>query len=137
MAMEQWLLIPWGVALFVGILFLLRLLGYTGLFLFQKEGETLVVLTQNSQGSVEWVVRSFFFWNWLRGKRSRIICVDAGSSDDTCKILGRLQVKYPFLFLRVSEERDLDALVHREQRENAMVVDLRSLHSGVTGLQGL
>lgn len=95
--MEQWFL--FGIALFAVIRITVDL--FTRIFSFPIDLRgnipKLILLTRNSQGNIEWVVRSYCHQRRLEGKSSEILCFDTGSTDDTHLILQRLQRRYPSL----------------------------------------
>lgn len=92
--MEWWLL--WGTFLIVGIGGLVTLFYRIFHFPLRIRSGRLVLVTRNNQGTIEWIVRSFFFWRRISGKPDDdLICLDAGSLDDTGPILLRLEQRYP------------------------------------------
>lgn len=95
--MEQWVL--WGLALYGAIWFLLTHIIRRFSLEFPENCVHLVLLTKNSQGSIEWVIRSFFLLNWCRGRESLVTCIDEESADDTKVIIQQLQQIYPRLKL--------------------------------------
>lgn len=95
-----------------------------------RRASHLVVITADSQATIEWWVRSFMFWNWIRGKVCHCTCIDLGSTDDTLPILHRLQRR----FCRVEIKRyhledrtkELEQLIpERLVQEGPVVLDLR------------
>jgi len=55
----------------------------------------IVLITNNNQTHIEWVVRSLFFSSWLKGKQIAATIVDKNSTDDTLKIIERLSHTHP------------------------------------------
>jgi hypothetical protein len=55
----------------------------------------VVLITSNNQKHIEWVVRSLFFWSWLKGRHIAATIVDKNSTDDTLKIVERLAHTHP------------------------------------------
>ncbi|MEW9031934.1 MAG: hypothetical protein AB2404_04300 [Planifilum fimeticola] len=126
----EWVL--WGMALYGSLWLLLVAFARTMLLRFEPAGTHLVVVTRNSQGCVEWVVRSFFFWSWLSGRSCQIICLDTGSSDDTLIILKRLKHRYPWIRIRSVREHQLADRMAEEgvDAERVVVMDLRNRQYG-------
>ncbi|OYD08055.1 hypothetical protein [Paludifilum halophilum] len=128
--MEQGLF--WGIVVFAALrltaLFIARIFCYP----IRPDAARLVMVTENSQGSVEWVIRSFFFWKFLSGQPCQVTCLDTGSFDDTCRILFRLQKSYPALTacddcrnLSEDELREKIDRVVQNGNSSAAVIDLR------------
>ena len=120
------------MALYGSLWLLLVAFARTMLLRFEPAGTHLVVVTRNSQGCVEWVVRSFFFWSWLSGRSCQIICLDTGSSDDTLIILKRLKHRYPWIRIRSVREHQLADRMAEEgvDAERVVVMDLRNRQYG-------
>mgnify|MGYP001382455502 CR=1 FL=1 len=135
----EWVL--WGLALYGSFWTLFVGLARLMLLRFEPAGTHLVVVTRNSQGSVEWVVRSYFFWSWLSGRTCQISCLDTGSSDDTMKILKRLKHRYPWIRIQSVPEHQLADRMAEEgaDTERVIVMDLRNQRYGLEipfGLRG-
>lgn len=126
----KWVL--WGLALYGSLWLLVTGFARSMLLRFEPSGTHLVLVTRNSQGSIEWVVRSFFFWNWLSGRMCQVSCLDTGSSDDTLIILKRLKQRYPWIRIRsVSEHQLADQMAEEgADMERAIVMDLRNRQYG-------
>ncbi|QKG85672.1 hypothetical protein GXN76_15260 [Kroppenstedtia pulmonis] len=127
--MELWLL--WGIGVYVTFRVVAFLVDAIFRYPSRNDADLLILLTENSQGSIEWIVRSFFFWKWLKGKPCRIICLDTGSSDDTPRILKRLEQRYPGLTTRCWEHRgnlsvkEVEGRFSSQSEEKKMILDLR------------
>lgn len=98
----------------------------------ERESETrhLIVISMNSQATIEWWIRSFVYWNWIRGRTCRCTCIDLGSTDDTYAILRRLQRRFEWMDIERWEasEREQPAarfIPKRLMQAGAVVVDLR------------
>ncbi|MDR6225564.1 hypothetical protein [Desmospora profundinema] len=91
--MEWWLL--WGTLLIIGSGGLIACFYRILCFPFRTRSGRLVLVTRNNQGTIEWIIRSFFFWRRMSGKPEDLVCLDAGSLDDTGPILLRLKRRYP------------------------------------------
>lgn len=123
-AMEQWLL--WGLTLYGAIWFLLFQGIRTFSFRFPKDCTHLVLFTKNSQSSIEWVVRSFYLWNWCLGREGWITCIDEGSMDDTKVILYRLQPKYPRLKLLSKYDPLVEEITREAKKDDkTIIIDLK------------
>ncbi|WP_149453025.1 hypothetical protein [Pasteuria penetrans] len=94
----------------------------------------LVLLTCNSQRRVEWTVWSYHLWNSLRCRKSRITCIDVGSTDDTLAILVRLRGRYREMEVirMMSDEDSVDDSIRTwlqiqkpRPNEKRVVLDLR------------
>ncbi|PTM56704.1 hypothetical protein [Desmospora activa] len=126
--MEWWLL--WGALLIVGsggfVYFFYRIF----CFPLRTRSGRLVLVTRNNQGTIEWIVRSFFFWRRVSGKSDDLICLDAGSLDDTGPILLRLEQRYPgmkvCLYPEDVPEQELKQHTDRVKQDTD-VWDLRNL----------
>jgi hypothetical protein len=129
--MEQWVL--WSVALYIGLFFLIKKLSrWVGNY-YHNKAVHLVILTHNSQHSIEWMIWSYHFWNGTKGKRGNMTCIDTGSTDDTLLILDRLKQRYPQLqIIRLSPQVNSDDAIqqwleahNKDHREKLIVLDLR------------
>jgi len=98
-----------GLWVWLGVLILLIAL-ITVFFLYKRialiftgfyhsKATHLIFITKNSQSEIEWRIWSYFFWNQITGKKGVVTCIDTGSSDDTLKILNRLEARYPRLYV--------------------------------------
>ncbi|MBO8173137.1 MAG: hypothetical protein H0Z33_14755 [Bacillaceae bacterium] len=74
-----------------------------GNFRRTREPCQVTLLLYNSQGSIEWVVRTLDQTSRVDGRPVQIIVQDYGSRDHTQKMLQILQRENPFLFYRVQE----------------------------------
>ena len=126
----EWVL--WGLALYGSLWLLLAAIARSMLLRFESAGTHLILVTRNSQGCVEWVIRSFFFWSWLSGRSCQIICLDTGSSDDTLAILQRLKHRYPWIRIRSVMEHQLADRMAEEgaDGDRVVVMDLRNRQYG-------
>jgi len=130
--MELWVL--WSAVLYVAMFFLIKQLSkYYGNY-YHNKAVHLIILTGNSQDSIEWMIWSYHFWN--KGKKGQITCLDTGSTDDTLAILERLKLRYPSLeVIRLNPHTDAEAAVQEwlegqnESKEKWIVLDLRDLDS--------
>ncbi|TCS95643.1 hypothetical protein [Hazenella coriacea] len=131
--MEQWIF--WGAALYVAMFFLVKFLSkYFGNY-YHNKAYHLVMITHNSQQSIEWMIRSYHFWNVTKGKyrkNSLLTCIDLGSTDDTLVILQRLQHRYPQLqIIKMSPFPSEDEAIQqwllsqKQNKEKLIVLDLR------------
>ena len=126
----EWVL--WSLALYGFLWFLFAGFARFMLLRFEPTGTHLVVVTRNSQRTVEWVVRSYFYWSWLRGRACQISCLDTGSSDDTLMILRRLKYRYPWISIRSVPEHQLADQMAEEGADcgRVVVMDLRNQQYG-------
>ncbi len=97
-----------------------------------KGTKHLVVISADSQATIEWWVRSYVFWNWVRGEVCRCTCIDLGSTDDTLAILQRLKRRFSWIEVRrfnaADRECPSDQLIpERLQEVRPAVLDLRQL----------
>lgn len=97
-----------------------------------KKSETryLVIITADSQATIEWWIRSFAFWNWIHGKTCHCVCTDLGSTDDTVAILERLQRRYRWIDVICLQDdcrgRQFDELIpERLLSHEPLILDLR------------
>lgn len=122
--MEQWLL--WGLTLYGAIWFLLFQGIRTFSLRFPKYCTHLILFTKNSQGSIEWVIRSFFLWNWCHGRECWITCIDEESIDDTKIILHRLQPRYPRLKLLTKYDPLVEEITREAKKDTkTMIINLK------------
>lgn len=136
--MEQWVL--WSVALYIALFLIIKsFLRYFGHY-YHNKAVHLVIITQNSQHALEWMIRSYYVWNGSQGKPGQITCIDAGSNDDTLFILKRLKQRYPHLdVIRFSKESDVDEAIYswlqtqQKNNEKLIVMDLREPDSSKVG----
>ncbi|MBA4495369.1 hypothetical protein ACFO25_01145 [Paenactinomyces guangxiensis] len=128
--MEQWIL--WSAALYVVMFFLLKgLSAYFGKY-YHNKAYHLVMITCNSQHSIEWMIWSYHFWNETKGNKGNITCIDTGSTDDTLAILHRLWHRYPRLqIVRLAPYVNTEEAIHewlksqKQNKEKLIVLDLR------------
>jgi hypothetical protein len=100
--------IVWGIVLYGVMWFLMYCIAKACWRPVRVDRGHLILLTKNSEGSIEWVIRSYVFWHWIQGKSSRITCVDRFSDDDTLSILTRLQAQLPGLeVVTVRDENEM------------------------------
>jgi hypothetical protein len=134
--MELWVL--WSVALYLVMFFLIKKLSYYFGNYYHNKAVHLVIITHNSQHSVEWMIRSYRVWNGSKGKRmkGKITCIDTGSTDDTLFILERLKQRYPYLeIIRLepfaNAEDTIQAWIQEQKKEGGkfIVLDLRESDS--------
>lgn len=122
---------PWIYVLIIAVLLgsIWRLYSY-----WRRKGRrkqtTLVVITVNSQATIEWWIRSFAFWNWMHGNPRCCVCIDLGSTDDTLAILERLMRRYYWMEVRslvaTDRERHADELIpERLMARQPLILDLR------------
>lgn len=122
--------IVWGIVLYGVMWFLLHRIAKACWHPDRAERVHLILLTENSQGSIEWVIRSYVFWHWFQGKPGRITCLDRSSVDDTLSILSRMQAQLPEL--EVVSVRDEDEMWREVTLQSGSdvsrvwVMDLRS-----------
>ncbi|SDW43570.1 hypothetical protein SAMN05444487_103144 [Marininema mesophilum] len=118
MALILWTVVVYGVLRYLSVLF-------SGIFSYSSHSDTkrLVLMTENSQGSIEGVIRSYFLRQQLLGCKAEVVCVDTGSSDDTQSILTKLQQRYPSMEIRMLTG---SAMTHPSLwGKEASVIDLR------------
>jgi hypothetical protein len=95
----------------------------------------LVMITQNNQHQVEWMIRSYYYAHHFNGRSGRITCLDIGSTDDTLPILRKLKSKYEQLQIislrnlgpADSQEEAITYWLKKQQShdEKVIVLDLR------------
>lgn len=136
--MGQW--VPLGavillIALITGF-FLYKRIALIFAGFYHNKATHLIFITKNSQSEIEWRIWSYFFWNQIIGKKGVVTCIDTGSSDDTCKILNRLEARYSRLFVvklhptKTVKEAIQQALEkHGHTIEDMIVLDLQETES--------
>jgi len=50
----------------------------------------VVIVSRNDERHMEWIIRAYCWFAWLKGKRLQFTVVDNGSTDDTSAIISRL-----------------------------------------------
>ncbi|WP_124728445.1 hypothetical protein [Staphylospora marina] len=127
--MEMW--IVWSALLCIGLFWLIKKLSVWIGESYHNKAVHLVILTRNSQHSIEWMIRSYHFWNGAKGKKGAMTCIDTGSTDDTLLILERLKQRYPELEVIRFGPVDGEDAIHEwlqnqdQNREKLIVLDLR------------
>jgi hypothetical protein len=123
-----------GAVLIVAVVFLYKWLLTFSKGLYHHKASHLVIITNNSQHSIEWLIRSYHLANHLRKRgleKGKITCLDMGSSDDTILIIERLKQKYDHLDVfsrKMSSEEELTRwLKEEQQKEKVVVLDLRDM----------
>ncbi len=121
-----------GAVLIIAIVFLYKRLISFGKGLYHHKATHLVIISANSQQSIEWLIRSYHLAHYFRGskvKKGKITCLDMGSADDTLLILQKLRQKYDLLdvfsYKLSSEEELTEWLKVEQQKEKVVVLDLR------------
>ncbi|TCZ76836.1 hypothetical protein E0485_12700 [Paenibacillus albiflavus] len=71
----------------------------------------ILLITNNNQKHIEWVLRSIFFRSNLRGTNIRTTIVDKSSTDDTIKIVERLSHKHPLEIHQFSPTTPLEEVM--------------------------
>ncbi|MGA9175271.1 MAG: hypothetical protein WBZ33_15040 [Thermoactinomyces sp.] len=133
--MELWVL--WSVALYIVMFFLVKKLSHYFGNYYHNKAVHLVMITKNSQHSVEWMIRSYHVSNKSKRKKAgKITCIDVGSTDDTLLILERLKQRYPNLeIIRIHPGEGADERIKewlqekRNSTEKWLVLDLRESDS--------
>lgn len=126
--MEWWWL--WGSLLIVGIGGLFTLFYRIFCFPYRSRSGRLILLTRNNQGTIEWIVRSFIFWRRISGKPKDLICLDAGSLDDTGPILLRLEQHYPGLKVCIYPDEVPDQALEQHTARFNQDTDVWDLRDG-------
>jgi hypothetical protein len=97
-----------------------------------KEPVQFLLYTYNSQGKVEWIIRSLSQLAKLEGRSCQFYLIDSGSQDDTLKIIERLNKQH--MFIHVLQEKTQE--ITRQER-HMIHVDLRSETCAQAGYQAL
>lgn len=50
----------------------------------------VVIVSHNDERHMEWVIRAYCWFAWIKGRKLKFTVVDHSSSDDTSDIVGRL-----------------------------------------------
>lgn len=132
--MEHWLwlgIVILIVTLFT-VFFLYKRIALIFAGFYHHKASHLIFLTKNSQSEIEWRIWSYFFWNQITGKKGIVTCIDTGSADDTLKILRRLEMRYPRLYVvklhptvTIEEAIQESLEKHNHTKENMVVLDLQ------------
>lgn len=90
-----------------------------------------ILITYNHEGHVEWYVRALQLYGYLRGKPIYITVVDHASSDDTVRIIHRLEGLSGIDLSVVSGSLDsgdeIDSCLSMGNHGNTIMIDLRML----------
>lgn len=99
-------------------------------FIRRKASIQYIIFTDNSQKTIEWVIRSLQFVSWLKGTPYRITVIDVCSEDDTRLIVERLSLQAAVRWTSVSSSAFADRLYKRmihviPEERDIEVIDLR------------
>jgi hypothetical protein len=132
--MEHWVL--WSAALCFAVIFLVKTIPNFYGNTYHNKAVHLVLITENSQQAVEWMIRSYHGWKDAKGTPGKITCIDTGSTDDTKAILERLIHRFPHLeVLHIDEEHQTDEAISKwlqaqeQGKEKLVVLDLRKMEA--------
>ncbi|MFC7440014.1 hypothetical protein [Laceyella putida] len=132
--MEQWVL--WSAALCFAVVFLVKTIPHFYGNAYHNKAVHLVIITENSQQAVEWMIRSYHGWKGAKGKPGKVTCIDTGSTDDTKAILERLKHRFPHLeVLHIDTEQHTDDAIanwlkgQEQGKEKLVVLDLREMET--------
>lgn len=50
----------------------------------------VVIVSHNDERHMEWIIRAYYWFAWLKGRRLKFTVIDQGSTDDTTEIVSRL-----------------------------------------------
>jgi hypothetical protein len=84
----------------------------------------VVLVTKNNQSSIEWYLRSLFFFSKMRGRAISTTVLDEGSTDDTLHIVRKLAVQHPVWIGEYRDELAVDDRVREHEQEGCIVVRL-------------
>lgn len=134
--MEQWIFLALMLVVVIALPFILpyrKIAAFFGGF-YHNKARHLILLTRNSQATVEWRIWSYFFWSRIMGKKGNLTCIDTGSTDDTLKILYRLKKKYlrmevVKLHPTVTLEEAIESCNEKQQgsKQKMVVLDLQEM----------
>jgi hypothetical protein len=80
----------------------------------------ILLITNNNQKHIEWVLRSLFFRSHLKGTNIRTTIIDKSSTDDTIKIIERLSHKHPLEIHRFSPATPLEEVMLQYPKDAAI-----------------
>lgn len=127
---------PWvfvlGVAIYVLCWFLLK----RSVFIFgnsyYNKATHLIVITDGSSNQLEWLIRSYYSTNRIRGKVGRISCLLTSTKPETDKLLEKMTRRYNELtIVRILDQEDEIEHwigINRKDKERLVVMDLRELN---------
>lgn len=84
----------------------------------------VVLVTKNNQSSIEWYLRSLFFFSKVRGRVISTTVLDEGSTDDTLRIVRKLAVRHPVWIDEYRDEHAVDDRVREHEQDGCVVVRL-------------
>ncbi|MBG9735074.1 glycosyltransferase [Paenibacillus alvei] len=87
----------------------------------------VVLVTENDERHIEWVIRAYSWFAWLKGRKLHFTFVDSGSTDDTFPIASRVterdEVSWSLLAIQRDElDMTLNELKQRQSEEEVLVV---------------
>lgn len=83
----------------------------------------VVIVSHNDERHMEWIIRAYCWFAWLKGRRLKFTVVDQGSTDDTMTIISKL--------VHRSDEMSDTEVIHVNNRSEREEV-LRHLESSRT-----
>lgn len=89
-----------------------------------KVSSHVVLVTKNNQSSIEWYLRSLFFFSKVRGRTISTTVLDEGSTDDTLDIVRKLSLSHPVWIGEYRNEHAVDDQVREHEQEGCIVVRL-------------
>lgn len=87
----------------------------------------VVLVTENDERHIEWVIRAYSWFAWLKGRRLDFTIVDSDSTDATFQIAARLAARYggSWSLLTLQNEK-LETILHgvrqRKAKEEMLIV---------------
>lgn len=91
----------------------------------------VVLVTENDERHIEWVIRAYSWFAWLKGRKLHFTFVDSGSTDATFPIASRVMsgydVSWNLLVIQRNElEATLQGLKQQAVAETLIVIEPRS-----------
>ncbi|WP_028543952.1 hypothetical protein [Paenibacillus taiwanensis] len=89
----------------------------------------VIVATHNDERHMEWIVRAYCWFAWLKGRRLHLTMVDSGSIDATIDIVWRIARRYDVTcdmmnVSSVKEQMEVVALLEKKRQVEELQVVL-------------
>ncbi|WP_028593803.1 hypothetical protein [Paenibacillus assamensis] len=91
----------------------------------------VVIVAQNDERHLEWIIRAYCWYAWFKGKRLEISVLDGGSTDETLLIVNRMMGRYGVVChvmnestVKARDERVVELQQAKEAEETQIILYL-------------